>query len=254
MDGLMTRNEDRGVLRWGGLAGVAGGLLLFVVFVIVGAFVPAHAADPATAVRFFPEVGTVRIVENGLYLVVLILWVASLVGVERAAVPGAVSARIGGALGIGGLVLLAVGALPHVAIAPLSAAYHAPGATAADQATLALTWQAMQGILDASLLAGLAVLSTGLVALGVAMATAPAFGRRLGGFAVAMGAIGVMESVVAVVDPGSPAPALGMVALIAFHLVAGWRTFTLSRGGRRIEARTPDLGTASARRAAVERA
>lgn len=254
MDGLMTRNEDRGILRWGGLAGVAGGILFLVVFVIVGAFVPAYAADPATAVQFFPEVGTVRIVENSLYLLVLILWVASVVAVERAAVISAVSARIGAALGIAGIVLLAVGALPHVAIAPLSAAYHAPGAAAADQATLALTWQAIQGMLDASLLAGLAVLSTGLVALGVAMAGAPAYGRRLGGFTVVMGAIGVAASGVAMVDPGSPAPALGMFALIAFHLVAGWRTLSLSRGGRTIMERTPDLGTASSRRPVVERA
>jgi len=248
----MTRNEDRGVLRWGGLAGVAGGLLFLVVFGIVGAFVPAYAADPSTAVQFFPEVETVRVVENGLYLLVLALWVASVVAVERAAVVGAASARIGSALGIAGLVMLAVGALPHVAITPLSGAYHAPVATAADQATLALTWQAIQGLLDAALLAGLAVLSAGLVTLGIAMAGAPAYGRRLGRFTVAMGAIGIAASVVAMVDPASPAPALGMFALIAFHLVAGWRTVSLSRGGRRIDERATDHGTAGVRRPVVE--
>jgi hypothetical protein len=36
------------------------------------------------------------------------------------------------------------------------------------------------------------------------------------------------------VDPTSPAPALGMFALIGFQLVAGWRTFSLSRAGRAV--------------------
>jgi hypothetical protein len=254
MDGFMTRDGDRGLLRWGGLAGVAGGLLLLLVFVIVGAFVPAYAADPAMAVRFFPEVSTVRLVENGLYLVVLVLWVASFVAIERAAGSGPSSARAGSALGIAGLVVLAVGALPHVAIAPLSAAYHAADATAADQATLGAAWQAIQGLLDASLVAGLAVLSAGLVALGAAMSASPAYGRRLGAFAVAMGVIGVAASVVAMVDPASATPALGMIALIAFHLVAGWRTISLSRAGRGLEARAADPGSAAARRPAVGRA
>ncbi len=254
MDGLMTRNEDRGVLRWGGLAGVAGGLLFLLVFVIVGAFVPANAADPATAVRFFPEVRTVRIVENGLYLTVLVLWIASFIAVGRAAGATAMPARAGSALGIAGLVVLAVGALPHVAIAPLSALYHAPGATAGDQATLGVVWQATQGVLDASLLAALAVLSTGVGVLGVALAAAPAYGRRLGGFALALGAIGVAASVVAMVDPGSPAPALGMFALIAFQLVVGWRTFALARGRRALEDQAVDGDPATAARVALGRA
>ena len=36
--------EEKSVLRWGGLAGIAGGILLVAVFVIVGVFV---GPDPA---------------------------------------------------------------------------------------------------------------------------------------------------------------------------------------------------------------
>ena len=254
MHGLKTWNADRGVMRWGGLAGVAGGLLFLVVFVIVGALVPAYAADPATAVEFFPEVAAVRIIENSLYLVVLALWVASFVAMERAARAGAPSVRIGSATGIGGLVVLAVGALPHVAIAPLSAAYHAPGATAADQATLSLVWQSTQGMLDASLLAGLALLSAGMMTMGLAMAGGRAFGRRLGGFTVVMGVIGAAASVIAIIDPASPAPALGMFALIAFHLVAGWRTVSLSRGAGMVDDGAVDGDRVSSPRIVLERA
>lgn len=254
MHGLMTRNDDRGILRWGGLAGVVGGLLFLLVFVIVGAFVPGEAADPATAVRFFPDVATVRIVENGLYLVVMVLWMASFVAVGVGSRASAAGSRIGATLGVAGLVVLVVGALPHVAIAPLSALYHADGATTADQATIAVAWQAIQGMLDASLVAGLATVSAGVAVLGVAMAGAAAYGRRVGGFAVVVGAIALGASVVAILDPGSPAPAAGMVALIAFHVVAGWRSVVVTRGGRALEAQALADDPAAAPRVALGRA
>jgi hypothetical protein len=248
-----TLSEDNRVMRWGGLAGIAGGLLFILVFAIVGAFVPEHAADPAAAVRWFPDIRTVRIVENGLYLVVLVLWVASFLAVSRAARASLAPALFGGVIGIVGLTLLAAGALPHVAIAPLSDLYHAPAATAGDQATLALLWQATQGLLDASLLAGLALLSVSMVILGLAMAGAPAFGRRIGAFSIGLGAIGVLASIVALVDTRSPAPALGMFALIAFHVVVGRRTYALSRGGWRLEDRATVANGAGARLPAIER-
>ncbi len=252
MHGARELENENKVLRWGGLAGVAGGLLLILVFVIVGAFVPAYAAEPAAAVKWFPDIRTVRIIENGLYLAVLILWVASFLAVYRAARTSHAPALFGSALGIAGLVVLAVGALPHVAIVPLSDLYHAPGATPADQATLALVWQASQGMLDASLLAGLALLSVGVVVLGIAMVGAPAFGRRSGGFTLGLGAIGVVAAAVSLVDPRSPSAALGMLALIAFHLVLGWKTYSLPRGGWSLEERAAGEGPAAAPRVAFE--
>src|SRR3990170_3854376 len=77
-------SEERRVLRWGGLAGILGGLIFILVFVIVGVFVGAEPAEPAGAVIRFPDIRPARTVENGLYLVVLILWVAHFIALYRA--------------------------------------------------------------------------------------------------------------------------------------------------------------------------
>lgn len=86
-------------------------------------------------------------------------------------------ALFGGILSIVGLTVLAAGALPHFVTGRLSDLYHAAGATSQDQATVALLWQANQGMFDALLAAGLVLLLIGLVALGLGMLRAPAFGR-----------------------------------------------------------------------------
>ena len=116
----------------------------------------------------FPDVRTARIVENGLYLLVIVLWVMHLLAMFRALRATSLApALFGTAASILGLVMLAASALPHVATDPISDLYHAPGATPDEQATLVVLWQATQGILDMFFVAGLVLLATGLVALGL---------------------------------------------------------------------------------------
>jgi hypothetical protein len=45
---------------------------------------------------------------------------------------------------------------------------------------------------------------------------------------VTLGVIGLAGATVMLVDPLSPVAALGIFALIGFHLVAGWKTYRLS--------------------------
>jgi hypothetical protein len=162
--------------------------------------------------------------------VALILWVAHFLALYRALRGRRLApALFGSVLGISGLVVLAAGALPHVATAPISDLYHAPGATPADRATLVLLWQAIQGIFDALLIAGLVLLPIGLIALGAAMLGAPAFGKGFGGVSLALGAAGVVAATVLLVDPRSPIAVAGVLALIVFHLVLGWKVYRLSR-------------------------
>jgi hypothetical protein len=168
---------EKSILRSGGLAGVLGGIFFIAVFVIVIVFVGADLTEPEESITKFPDIRAARTVENSLYLVVLVLWVIHFLALYRAlrrANPA--WALFGSVLGILGLGVLAAGALPHVATLPLSELYHAPGATPEDQATLVLVWQATQGIFDALLITGLCILPIGLIALGVAMLGAPAFG------------------------------------------------------------------------------
>ncbi len=242
---------EKGALRWGGLAGILGGALFMLVFVFVGVFVGADAAEPAGALMRFPDIKTARTIENGLYLVVLILSVAHFLALYRALRSNLAPALFGSVLGIVALTVLAAGALPHVGIVPISDLYHAPGATSDDQATLVLIWRASQGIFDALLFAGLALLPSGLIALGVAMFGTPAFGKRFGGLTVGLGVIGVVAAAVVLIDPRSPIAALGFFALIAFHLVLGWKIYALSRGGWSLEDQAAGRGPAGAPRVAL---
>ncbi|MBI4336545.1 MAG: hypothetical protein HY683_01750 [Chloroflexi bacterium] len=227
---LQKMEEEKSVLRWGGLAGILGGILFILVFVIVIAFVGPDPAEPKGLVMRFPDVRAARTVENSLYLVVLILWVTHFLALYRALRGTSLAPTLfGSVLGILGLVVLAAGALPHVAFVPISDLYHAPAATPEDQATLVLLWQAIQGIFDALLVVGLLLLPIGLIALGVAMLGAPAFGMGLGGVCVVLGVGGGVAAFALLVDPRSPIAVVGVLALIVFHLILGWKVYSLSR-------------------------
>lgn len=222
--------RERRLLRWGGLAGVLGSVLMIGVFVIVGVFVGEAATKPTEALIRFPDIQAARTAENGLYLAVLALWGIHLLGLYRATRTSLAPAIVGGALGMVGLTVLAAGALPHVATLPISALYTAPGATPGDQATLLLIWRAVQGIFDAMLFAGLALLPVSLIAFGLALRESPAFGQRLGWFTVGLGVIGFAAATRVLIDPASPVAAIVLFTLIAFDLVVGWKTYALSRG------------------------
>ena len=129
MNDLQKMEEEHRALRWGGLAGILGSSLLILVFGIVSVFGLPDPAVPEALVRF-PDIRAARTVENGLYLVVLVLWVTHFLALYRALRGTSLAfALFGSVLSIVGLVVLAAGALPHVATAPISDLYHAPGAT-----------------------------------------------------------------------------------------------------------------------------
>jgi hypothetical protein len=227
---MRAMDEEKGVLRWGGLAGILGGIIFIVVFVIVIAFVGADPAQPEGEVMRFPDIRAARTLENSLYLVVLILWIAHFLALYRALRGTSLApALFGSVIVIVGLGVLAAGALPHVATAPISDLYHAPGATTEDRAALVLMWQATEGIFDALFGVGLLLVPIGLIALGVAMLGAPAFGTGFGGISLVLGVIGVVAATVLLVDPLSPSAFVGVLALIIFHLVLGWKVYSLSR-------------------------
>jgi len=177
----------------------------------------------------FPEIRAARTVEHGLYLAVLALWVLLAVALchsLRRTLPAA--ALFGSPLNIFGLTVLAAGAIPHVVTSRLSDLYHADGTTPAEQATLVLLWQANQGMFDALLLVGLLVMPVGVILFGLAMRWDPAFGKATGNISVALGVLGLAAGMVMLVDPLSAVAALGVFALIGFHLLGGWKTYRLS--------------------------
>jgi len=224
--------QEKSVLRWGGLAGVLGGILFILTWVVIIAG-PVGMEDPAELeewVTRFPDIRAARIVENGLYLVAVVLGVPLFLALYRALRGTRLApALFGIVLGVLGLGVFAAGALVHVAQVPLSDLYHASGATPEDQATLALLWQATQGIFDAMLYVGFFVVPIGLIALGVAMLGTQAFGKGFGGLSVVLGVVGVVAGVLQFADPSSMIGAGSFFAILIFFLVLGWKAYSLSR-------------------------
>jgi hypothetical protein len=235
MNDLQEMEQEKSVLRWGGLAGMLGGILFILAWVVVIAG-PVGLEDPADLagwVTRFPDIKAARIVENGIYLVALILEVTLFLALYRALrKTNLAPALFGSVLGILGLTVLMVGTVPHVAHAPLYDLYHAPGATPADQATLALLWQAIWGIFEAMLFVGFFIVPIGLIALGVAMLGAPAFGKGFGWVSVVLGVVGLVAAVLAMVDPSSMIGAGSYFAGLIFYFVLGWKVYTLSKAPR----------------------
>ncbi len=229
IDSLQKMAQEKSVLQWGGLAGVLGGILFILVFVIVGVFVGMEFVE----VMRFPDVKAARIVENSLYLAVLILWVVHFLALYRALRETSLApALFGSVLGILGLVVLAADSLHHIWQTPISDLYHASGATLEAQATLVLLWQSTHGIFNALLVTGLVLLPIGVTALGVGMLGTPAFGKGVGGVSVVIGILGVVAGIVQLIDPGSSIAVVGVLSLIVFHIAVGWKVYRLSRAPR----------------------
>lgn len=232
MNDLPKMEQEQSVLRWGGLAGMIGGILFILTWIVVIAG-PVGMEDPADLagwVTRFPDIRAARVVENLIYLVALLLEVTLFLALYRALRSTSLApALFGSVLGILGLVVYMVGALPHVAHAQLSDLYHAPGATPGDQAAIALMWQAVWGIFDAMLYVGFFVVPIGLLTLGVAMLGAPAFGKGFGGVSIVLGVVGLVAAVLQMVDPASMIGALSYFACLIFYLVLGWKVYRLSR-------------------------
>ncbi len=224
-----TEEQNDSALRWGGRAGIFGSLLMLVTFGVVAAFVGMDITPEQSLTRF-PDIKVARTVENTLYLAALLSWVVHSLGLYRALrrrSPG--PALFGAVLSIVGLTMMVAGALPHVATAPLSDLYHAAGATPQDQATLLLVWHGIYAMLvDTLLVTGLLIVPLGLIAFGRAMFEAPDFGARLGSVTVGLGLTGLAAASTLLVQ-NSMIAAVGVFALIGFHLIAGWRTYSLAK-------------------------
>ncbi len=230
MNTLHQMEQEKRVLQWGGLAGMLGGLLFIFAIVQVAVFVPSEPPDLAEWVRRFPDIRAARIVENVIYLVALLLEIPLFLALYWALRRTSLApALFGSVLGILGLVAMIVSTTPHVAHAPLSDLYHAPGTTSEAQATLALVWQATWGIFNAMLYVGFFVVPIGLMLLGLAMFGAPAFGKGVGGVSVMLGMIGFVAAVLQMVDPSSMSGVGSYFANIIFSFVLGWKVYRVSK-------------------------
>ncbi len=225
-------NEKR-VLRWGGLAGILA-VITFIVDVPIYAFI-----DPASSPLFTPE-GLMRFTDVRLALVantILMMMVAifsitlilALYTILRAT--GLAPALFGSVLGVLGYTLIALGdAATFVSFLPLSDLYHTPTVTPDVQATVVLLWESTQGVTNTFFFVGILFLMIGFMVLGVAMLGAPAFGRRFGGVSIVLGVVGTVGAVASLFV--FQAIRVMFPADLIFLLLFGWKVYRLSRGQR----------------------
>ncbi len=219
---------DRQLSRWGGLAAVAGVILMVSSVAVVTALGLPDASDPSTLTEF-ADIKSGRIAEHFLYLGALVLFALHVLVLHRllrATDPAA--ALFGAAVAAFGYVIMAASSLLHVATSPLADLYTAPDTPPEDLRMIEYAWHGAQSVFDTMLVTGVLLVPIGIVLLGVAMRSTPPFGPGLTMLTIGLGTVGIIGAVIAVVDPGSMFAAVSVLAIVVFHLSAGWRTLTLA--------------------------
>lgn len=214
--------QEKSVLRWGGMAGILGGILLILSMVVAVGFVPADPPTFTELVARFPDVRILRVAENVLYLLGLVSGIPLILALfftlrKTSLAP----ALFGSALSIVGLIAMIAFATPHVAHSPLSEIYHTPGTTLEAQETLGLIWKATWGVLDAPLYVGFFVGMIGFTLLGMAMFGSPDFGKGLRWVSVVIGVAGLVAALLQLITPTSLIGSVSFFAYIISFFVLG---------------------------------
>jgi hypothetical protein len=222
--------DEKSLLRWGGLAGLIGGII-FVVSIgyQVGVLGTQTTASGDGPIIRFPAIQSQIVLGQTLFLVATVLLVPLFLTLYRALRgPSIAGALFGTGLSFLGVAVLAVESEPNVAMASISAQYHAAGATAAQQVAAVISWQATQGVFNEFDTCAFAFLSAGLILLGIAMIYAPAFGKIFGGMTAVFGGAGLLGlSIFSVTSAGFSLFAL--LTFVVFPIVLGWKLYRLSR-------------------------
>ena len=222
-------SKEKNFLRWGGFAGILAGIFFILTIVTLVQFGPSTTATPAQLVMKYPDARTGLAVGNGFYFLVSVSLVGLILGLYRPLRgPSPGPAIFGAVLYVLGLGVTFIEDTTQVAFDPISNLYHAPGATATDQATLTLLWQATQGMFNEFDVAATLLLSTGLIALGVAMMRAPAFGKVFGGLSAGFGAAQIVGISLFSTNSVAYAP-FALLAFFIFPVLFGWKLYSLSK-------------------------
>jgi len=200
---------------------------MLVTFGVVAAFV-GMKITPEQSLTRFPDIKAARTVENSLYLGVLLLWVIHCLALYRGLRrTSPTPALFGTALSILGLVVLAAGALPHVATAPISDLYHAAGGDPAGSGDPGAGVARHPRHVRRAAVHRTRHRPAGPDPLGAAMLRAPGYGTPMGRTTIALGAA-TLAAATAVLVGVTDMAAVGVLGLTGFHLTLGWRTHRLA--------------------------
>ena len=230
MNNSQMIEQEKSVLRWGGLAGILGGIILILVMIFVAVAIGSGPDDLNDVVARFPDIHMLRVIENGVYLVGLLLEILLFLALFYALRKDSLApALFGSALGIVGLISMAISATPHVAHHPLSEIFQAAGTTAEAQEAIAIMWQGTWGVFNAPLYVGFFVVPLGIILLGMAMFGASDFGKGLGWMSVVIGVLAFVAAISQMIDPAGDIGALSYIVPIIFYFVLGIKTYRLSK-------------------------
>jgi hypothetical protein len=225
--------QDQSASVWGGLAGILGSFLLLGVFAFLSVFVGLDTLDAQAALERYPDIRWARVIENTAYLFALALWAlhcVSLFGVLRAESPGTALAAV--VMSVLGLAILAAGAIPHTAETVISNIYHAPDTAAELIPVLVIAWQVSLGWVDTFVVTGIVLTPVGLLLYGVAMLRSADFGSWAGWVSILFALAGIYSALAGLIL-GGDIVAVGIFALVFFHIVIGWVSFRLPHTVRR---------------------
>jgi hypothetical protein len=217
-------DADRQLMRWGGGAGLAGVVCMIGAVGVVVALGLPDASDPETLTDF-DDIVAGRIAEHFLYLGALMLFGLHVFVLHRVLRTAHRAAALFGTVVAGfGFVILAASSVLHVSTSSLSDLYTDPETPAADLPAIEYAWHGAQSIFDTMLATGLLLVPIGMMLLGVAMTESASFGRRLGQFAIGLGAVGTIGAALSIVVPDSDFSAASVLVIVVFHAVTGRRT------------------------------
>ena len=234
MNDLQMMEEEKGILRWGGLAGMLAGIFFLVIIPLFALFPPPSLPVTAEQLMRYPDIRAALTALFSLVIARDILIVALVLALYRAIRRTSLgSALFGSVLAVLGLVVLAIDQASLFMALPVLSDLYANAATTAVETTVLLLWEATIGMTYTFFFVGNLFLWLGIIILGVAMLGAPAFGKGFGGVSVVLGVAGVVGlSFFAFAADFSSFALVALLALpifIIFPLLLGWKVYSLSR-------------------------
>ncbi len=228
----VEKGADRQLLRWGGVAGVAGALFMFGTLAVV-TFLGLPDASDVETLTDYPDIAAGRMAEHFLYLGALVLFTLHVVVLYRMLRPAHPAAALFGAVtAFMGFIIGAAGSLLHVSTAPLSDLYEA--ADAGDLAAIEAAWVGAQSVFDTMLATAVLLVPIGLLLLGLAMRRFPAIASSIMWLTIGLSAVGIVGAAIAIIDPGSMFSALSVLSVVVILLATGWQMLRVRAGMREL--------------------
>ena len=241
--GLLKKTVDeRSVLRWGGLGGIASAGMTVASLLLIIAFSqplfvsvqPEDTCGPSCYVGAslpdFPASRTALMTHHALYVLTIMLITILVVSLYRVLSRDSRSiapALSGFGIGLLGLAMLAAGGWVSISFAHLSDVYHTSNPE--EQETLVLVSHAVQAVFNETDVMGGIMLSSAFILFGVAIIRNPSFGKRLGVASIALGLAAIGGISYISIGQRTPDNVLFIIVVIVLPLVHGINLYRLSR-------------------------